>query len=118
MGTGSPGTSGTSRDPEGYVRDAVAPGERVVMLSGVAFVPPGAAGAVLRPWRGGYFDGPKQELAAATGKAWSGARDLRIATVEGRGRPPDPTIATTGHVLPTSLGKQVEVRWDAGLDGS
>ncbi len=111
--TGSSATSGSAADAAGYVRNAVASGRRVVMLSGLSLVPPAGSGAALLTRRDTAEGLPWQELRPANGTTWPGALRCRVLAVSDRGELPDARIATAGRVIATSLGRRVEVRWDA-----
>ena len=95
-------------------------GERVVMLSGLSFVPPDTAGAVLRTWRDGYSEGPRRGLrrrpAARPPRPGparpAGSRRWIEASCPNRRSPPPATSSQRAS------GSSLEVRWDAGSESS
>jgi hypothetical protein len=114
--TGSPATSGAAVDATGYVRNEVAPDDRVAMLSGLSLIAPRSAKAVILTLRESVDGRPRQELRPAAGSSWPGSLRCSVLAASRRSELPDPRIATAGRVVPTSLGKRIEVRWDARSD--
>jgi len=111
--TGSPQTSGAELDLAGYVRNDVAPGERVALLSGLSFVLPDEISGQLLTRRAVSNDGGSQawqELVPGTdGEDWPD--DWRYAILSLR-EPGDSTLvglAKTGRLLGRS--RDVVARW-------
>jgi len=111
--TGSPGTSGGELDLGGYVRNDIAPGERVAMLSGLSFVLPGDLAGQLETRRSPSDDGLptawQELLPGIDGDLWPD--DWRY-TVSSLREARDSTLvrhANSGRLLGRS--RHVIVRW-------
>ncbi len=113
LDTGSPATSGAAIDASGYAANAVAAHERVVMLSGLSLVPPKGSKATLLTLPKSSPGRPRQELRSVGGGTWPGIAACTILAVTDRSELPDPHLATAGRSVEASLGRRVEVRWDA-----
>ncbi len=105
VATGSPATSGVPLDAAGYALNTVAPGERVVLLSGLSLVLPGGASAQLATRWTAAGSAPWQRLASSP---------MAGRLVETYRSPADvPAAALSGRVVARWAHRHVVVRWDA-----
>ena len=105
VATGSRATSGVPLDAAGYARNAIAPGERVVLLSGLSLVLPRGASAELSTRRVAARSAPWQRLASSATAAWS------VETF--RHRSDLPPAVRSARRVGRSWHARTVVRWDA-----
>jgi hypothetical protein len=106
IATGSPGTTGAVTDSAGYAHNSIAPGERLVMLSGLsAVLPEGLSGELLTRKKASPSY-PFQRLIPSRRVAWS------IRSLQRRAAAPLTSLTTAGTVIGRSAEHCITVRWD------
>jgi hypothetical protein len=106
IATGTRGTIGTARDSAGYAHNSIAPGERLVMLSGLSVVLPANLSGELLTRSKASLSRPFQRLIPSGHVAWS------IRTLQRRDAAPFADLATAGTVIGRSAERCITVRWD------
>jgi hypothetical protein len=101
IATGSSGTDGAALDAAGYVH------ERVVLLSGLSLVLPGATTGELLTRRAAAGTNPWQRLGSSTTAAWS------VETF--RSRSHVPTVVLSASMIGRKAHGRVVLRWNATM---
>lgn len=107
IATGSSGTEGAALDASGYVHNVIAPGERVVLLSGLSLVLPGGTAGELLTRRAAAGSSPWQRLGASTTAAWS------VETF--RSRSYVPAAVLSASTIGRRAHGRVVLRWNATM---